>query len=181
MGAGKSSVGRELGNRLSWIFEDLDDRIERRERRTIAQIFRESGEPAFRRAEHSALQELLDGIHAQPRVVALGGGAYVQASNAALLKASGVPIVFLDGSPEELWERCCRQAAETGAERPLLNSPEQFRDLYHRRRPHYCQASLAVQTGGRTVEEIAHEIVQRLELKIRPGKSNKEKSSEVPE
>src|SRR5881227_2738475 len=83
MGAGKTSVGRALGERLNWIFEDLDDRIERRERRTIAQIFRESGESAFRRAEHSALQEVLEGIQNQARIVALGGGAYVQSNNAA--------------------------------------------------------------------------------------------------
>ena len=63
MGAGKSSVGAALGRRLNWIFEDLDDRIERRERRTVAEIFRESGEPAFRRAERSALQDVLEGIH----------------------------------------------------------------------------------------------------------------------
>lgn len=173
MGAGKSSVGRVLGNRLSWPFEDLDDRIERRERRSVAQIFRESGEPAFRRAENSALQELLDGIHTQPRVVALGGGAYVQASNAALLKASGAPIIFLDGPVDELWERCCRQAAQTGSGRPLLNSPEQFRELYDNRRRYYSQASLTVQTGGRSVEEVAGEIVERLELKTAPQQVEK--------
>lgn len=176
MGAGKSSVGRALGARLSWAFEDLDQRIERRERRSVAQIFRESGEPAFRRAENSALQELLDGIHSQPRVVALGGGVYVHTANAALLKACGVPIVFLDGPVEELWERCRRQAAEAGSERPLLNSVEQFRELYQSRRPHYCEVSLTVQTGGRKVEEIAQEIVQRLALKERPTKPHKEKA-----
>lgn len=181
MGAGKSSVGQALSKRLSWTFEDLDERVERRERRSVAQIFRESGEPAFRRAENSALQELLDGMHMQPRVVALGGGACVQASNAALLKASGMPIVFLDAAVDELWQRCCRQSAETGSERPLLISREQFRNLYDSRRPHYSQASLTVQTGGRTVEDVADEIVQKLELKNRPGKPNKEKSSEVPE
>ena len=62
MGAGKSSVGRALGQRLNWIFEDLDDRIEARERRTVAEIFRDSGELEFRRAEHAALQQVLAGI-----------------------------------------------------------------------------------------------------------------------
>jgi shikimate kinase len=171
MGAGKSSVGRILGERLNWTFEDLDDRIERRERRTVAQIFRESGEPAFRRAEHSALQDVLEGIHHQARVVALGGGAYVQATNAALLQGSGLPIVFLDAPVEELWERCCKQSGETGPERPLLRSAEQFRELYQQRSPYYAEASLTIQTGGRAVEEIADEIAKKLGLKTldKPG------------
>jgi len=166
MGAGKSSVGAALAGRLNWIFEDLDDRIERRERRTVAQIFRESGEPAFRRAERSALQDVLEGIHNQARVVALGGGAFVQTGNAELLKCSGVPIIFLDAPVEELWERCCKQASEALAERPLLRSLEQFRELHEKRRPNYCEASLTIQTGGRTVDEIADEIAAKLGLKV---------------
>src|SRR6202051_3487646 len=59
MGAGKSSVGRVLAQRLNWIFEDLDDRIEAREGRTVAEIFRDSGESEFRRAEHAALEQVL--------------------------------------------------------------------------------------------------------------------------
>ena len=166
MGAGKSSVGAALGRRLNWIFEDLDDRIERRERRTVAQIFRESGEPAFRRAERSALQDVLEGIHDQARVVALGGGAFVQGSNAELLRSSGVPIIFLDAPVEELWERCCRQANEAAAERPLLRSLDHFRELHEKRRPQYCEASLTIETGGRTVDEIADEIAAKLGLKM---------------
>ena len=166
MGAGKSSVGAALGRRLNWIFEDLDDRIERRERRTVAQIFRESGEPAFRRAERSALHDVLEGIHSQARVVALGGGAFVQTGNAELLKSSGVPIIFLDAPVEELWERCCRQANEAAAERPLLRSLDHFRELHKQRRPNYCEASLTIETGGRTVDEIADEIAAKLGLKM---------------
>ncbi|MGE5052697.1 MAG: shikimate kinase [Acidobacteriota bacterium] len=166
MGAGKSSVGAALGRRLNWIFEDLDDRIERRERRTVAQIFRESGEPAFRRAERSALHDVLEGIHNQARVVALGGGAFVQSGNAELLKSSGVPIIFLDAPVEELWERCCRQANEAAAERPLLRSLEQFRELHEQRRANYSEASLTIETGGRTVDEIADEIAAKLGLKM---------------
>ena len=142
MGAGKSSVGRTLGQRLNWIFEDLDDRIQARERRTVAEIFRDSGESEFRRVEHAALRQVLQELQAGgSRIVALGGGAFVQKENAALLKASGVPTVFLDAPVEELWQRCCTQAAERGAERPLLRSKEQFRKLYEagaetmRRRP----------------------------------------------
>jgi shikimate kinase len=166
MGAGKSSVGRALGLRLNWIFEDLDDRIAAREGRSVPDIFRDSGESAFRRAEHAALQQVLEELRSgMARVVALGGGAFVQKENADLLQASGVPTVFLDAPVEELWQRCCSQAAEAGAERPLLQNMDQFRKLYETRRGSYSRASLKVQTGNRPVEAIAAEIAKMLGLK----------------
>ena len=165
MGAGKTSVGRALGQRLNWLFEDLDDRIVEREGRAIADIFRDSGEKDFRRAEHAALTEVLNEIHASSRIVALGGGAFAQQKNAELLRLSGVPTVFLDAAPDELWQRCSFQAAEAGTERPLLRSPEQFRKLYEARRPAYAKASISIQTGNRSVDEIATEIVKKLRLR----------------
>jgi len=165
MGAGKTSVGRALGQRLNWLFEDLDDRIAAREGRTVAEIFRDSGESEFRRAEHAALQQVLQELRGgAARIVALGGGAFVQNDNAALLKATSVPTVFLDAPVEELWQRCCEQAAEGVAERPLLRSMEQFRELYDKRRGSYAKASLKVQTGSRPVEAIAAEIAEMLGL-----------------
>ncbi len=166
MGAGKTSVGRALARRLNWAFEDLDDRIERLERRTVPEIFRDSGESEFRRAEHAAVRDVLSELEGGAvKVVALGGGAFVQESNAALLGASGVPTVFLDAPVEELWQRCLKQAGETGAERPLLRSIDQFRELYETRRKHYLQASHKIQTEGRAFEEIAAEIAGTLGLK----------------
>ena len=166
MGAGKTSVGRALARRLNWAFEDLDERIERLERRTVPEIFRESGESEFRRAEHAAVRDVLTELEGGAvKVVALGGGAFVQESNAALLGASSVPTVFLDAPVEELWQRCLKQAGETGAERPLLRSIDQFRELYETRRKHYLQASHKIQTEGRAFEEIAAEIAATLGLK----------------
>ncbi len=164
MGAGKTSVGRALGKRLNWIFEDLDDRIERRERRAVATIFRDSGEEEFRRAEHAALREVLQ-EESGARIIALGGGAFAQDNNAVLLKASGVPTVFLDARVDELWQRCSKQASETGAERPLLRTPDQFRKLYTSRLKNYAKASLRIRTGDRSVDEIAAEIARKLRLK----------------
>lgn len=167
MGAGKSSVGRQLGERLNWLFEDLDDRVEARERRTVAAIFRDSGEGEFRRAEHAALQQVLEELHAgSTKIIALGGGAFVQGENAALLKASKVPTVFLDAPVEELWRRCCTEANANGTERPLLRSLEQFRQLYETRRAGYGSATVQVQTAGRTLEAIAGEIAEKLGLKM---------------
>jgi len=172
MGAGKSSVGWALGERLGWAFEDLDERIERRERRKVHEIFRDSGEPAFRRAEHAALRELLNEVQTGPeRIVALGGGAFVQRENARLIMDEGIPTVFLDAGVEELWRRCQRQAEQQGTERPLLSSLENFRELYEARRPHYLKASLQQETGGKTVAQIAAEVVQALGLS--PGSKDR--------
>jgi shikimate kinase len=170
MGAGKSSVGRALGKRLNWVFEDLDDRIEAREGRAVAEIFRDSGESEFRRAEKAALEHVLGELRGGvARIVALGGGAFVQKENAERLEASGVPTIFLDAPAEDLWQRCLTQASETGAERPLLRSLEQFRKLYQARRRSYSKATLKIQTGGRAVETIAVEIAETLGLrKIEP-------------
>lgn len=164
MGAGKTSIGRALAQRLNWPFQDLDDSIVEREGRSIAEIFRDFGEDAFRKAEHAALRRMLEELrNGAGKIVALGGGAFAQKRNAGLLR--GAPVVFLDASAEELWSRCCRQAAETGAERPLLQSMNQFRKLYEVRRKAYLQAAVTIQTGGRDVQAIASEIAETLGLK----------------
>lgn len=178
MGAGKSSVGRALAERLNWDFEDLDDRIQRRERRSIAEIFRTSGEAAFRRAESAALEEVLAEMRTgDAKVLALGGGAFVQEQNATALENAGFPVIFLDAPVEELWRRCCQQAEEAGAERPLLRSAEEFRTLHEARRNGYLQASLTINTAGRTVKAIATEIAGT--IGILPRRTKKEKSGEV--
>lgn len=164
MGAGKTTVGRALGQRLNWLFEDLDDRIVLRQGRSVAEIFRDSGEEEFRRAEHAALRELLNELQAgAARVIALGGGAFAREQNAALLKAAGVPTVLLEASVETLWQRCREHAKETGAERPLLASIDHFRQLYEKRREAYAQASMKIATEGRNVESIAAEIAVALD------------------
>ena len=166
MGAGKTSVGQTLAQHLNWAFEDLDRRIERREGRTVPEIFRDSGESEFRRAEHNALREVLEEVRGGAvKIVALGGGAFVQEKNAAVLKASGVPTVFLDAPVEELWRRCCEQTGTAEADRPLLLSLDKFRELYDARRGSYLRASSKVQTGSRSLNEIAAEIVETLGLK----------------
>lgn len=166
MGAGKTSVGRTLGQRLNWAFEDLDDRIQQREGRTIAEIFRDSGELEFRRAEHNALRQVVEELRGgAAKVVALGGGAFVQPNNADLLKALGAKTLFLDAPVEDLWNRCCRQASEAGTERPLLQSRQQFDELHRARRKIYLRASKRIDTGGRSIEAVALDIIRKLSLK----------------
>ena len=74
MGAGKSTVGRRLAQKLGWRFIDLDDEIERREHRPIADIFREHGEPYFRSIERLCLKDVASFSDA---VIALGGGTFI--------------------------------------------------------------------------------------------------------
>jgi shikimate kinase len=171
MGAGKSSVGRALGKALNCGFEDLDDRIERSEGRNIAEIFRASGEIEFRRVERVALQQLLrEMADGDVRVIGLGGGAFVQADNAAVLKAAGVFTVFLDAPVDELWRRCVEQADGQGLRRPLLRSMVRFRTLHENRQAAYRKASMRIQTGGRTVGEIVEEIAKIVRLKWQQSK-----------
>jgi shikimate kinase len=160
MGAGKTSVGRALSRQLGWRFEDLDDRIQTREGRTVPEIFQQSGEARFREAERAALMELLQQQSGAPFIVALGGGAYAQAEIAVLLAESGAATVFLDASPEELWRRCGTDVVE----RPLRREETEFRRLYEVRRPRYLQATLKVETSGRAIAAIVHEIASMLKL-----------------
>ena len=112
MGAGKSSVGAALSRHLGWPFEDLDERIQARAQRSIEQIFRQSGEAEFRRMEHEALRSLVGELSGSARIVALGGGAFTQEKNAALLEEAGLSTIFLDAPAEELFRRCQLQALE---------------------------------------------------------------------
>ena len=163
MGAGKTSVGRALGRRLNWVFEDLDDRIAAREGRSVAEIFRDSGESEFRRAEHAALQQVLQELRGGvARIVALGGGAFAQERNHKAIQASGVRTIFLDASLEELWRRCELQT-KVDARRPLQTREIQFRQLHEKRLPFYQTASLRFDTAGKQVETVAAEIADKLE------------------
>jgi shikimate kinase len=132
MGAGKSTVGHALANRLGWRFVDLDDEIEAAEGAKISDIFAERGEPEFRRLETETLQRLLD--RGGEAVVALGGGAYTIAGNRELIRDHG-PTVWLD-CPFEIVQR--RVAHFT--HRPLARDPERFAMLYHSRRDAYANA-----------------------------------------
>jgi len=160
MGAGKTTVGRALSRRLDLPFEDLDDRIQHREGKTIEQIFRESGEAEFRRVETAALRELLGELHSSRRVVALGGGTFVQPANAVLIEEAKVHSVFLDAPVDELMRRCVDEPKE----RPLRRDPKQFRELYAERRRSYMRAAIRIETNGKDVDTVAAEVACSLGL-----------------
>jgi len=162
MGSGKTSVGQELARRLNWDFVDLDARIESCEGRAIPQIFQESGEPAFRLAESSALADLLNESASHQsshhRVVALGGGAFIQPTNRELLRRW--PTVFLEAPASELWQR----SQSDSVERPLRGDPEQFARLYAERLPFYREATVIIETTGKPLAAICVEIESALQL-----------------
>ena len=104
MGAGKTTVGRELARRLRWHFLDLDDVIEQREQKSVAEIFASSGEAAFRQAESAALAALLqDRESSSDLVLALGGGAFVRSRRTAqrLELPARLPFCW-----KRLWKNC---------------------------------------------------------------------------
>jgi len=160
MGAGKTSVGKALSQRLHWPFEDLDDRIEASAGRSIEDIFRELGETAFREMEHAALHDLCEELRQSAQVVALGGGAFVQPANVALIEGLAAHTVFLDAPAEELLRRC-QQEKKT---RPLCHDAAQFRQLYEARRPGYLTAARRIETQEKDIELIAAEVACSLEI-----------------
>ncbi len=157
MASGKSSVGLELARRLGWDFLDLDLHIQSRERQTVPEIFRDRGESGFRLAETNALRDLVHSSLAANRVVALGGGAFVQPANRELL--GPWPTVFLEAPASELWQR----SLTDGIERPLRGDPVHFAKLYAERLPFYRQASVTIVTSGRDLTSICVEIERTLQ------------------
>jgi shikimate kinase len=162
MGAGKTTAGRALADLLHWDYLDLDEVVEARERAAVAEIFSRAGQAAFRNAETEALKEVLKLAEKSPLVLALGGGAFSQPENAALLREISAQTVFLEAPAKALFERC-----QTGGQlrsRPLLQDLESFRRLYEQRLPQYQRASHKVGTEGKSPVETATEIARVLGL-----------------
>jgi shikimate kinase len=155
MGAGKTTVGRALALSLRCDFHDLDDAIEQREQRSIAEIFAASDEAAFRHAESSALAALLQERSAMnDLVIALGGGAFAQEQNRAVLDAAGAITILLEAPLEELRRRIDSE----NKVRPLARQQTRFNELFAARRADYALARFKVQTMNRPVEQITAEI-----------------------
>jgi len=160
MGAGKTTVGRALAKKLRWNFLDLDDVIEQRERKSVAEIFAASGEPAFRRMESAALAALLqDRQGGGDLILALGGGAFVQQQNRDALISAGAITVLLDAPVEELRRRC---QAEHKV-RPLAQQDARFNELFAARRADYALAQFTVQTLDKSVQQVTAEIERLLQ------------------
>jgi shikimate kinase len=154
MGAGKSSVARALARRLHWKAEDIDERIEQRERRDIPTIFRQDGEPYFRGVER---QELITLLPDRGTVVATGGGTFVEPGARELMLRDGV-CVWLDAPFATILER-----VPVDGRRPLATDRIEMERLYNQRLMAYGQSHLRLDASRSSVEELVDQIVEWLE------------------
>ncbi|HTH01056.1 MAG TPA: shikimate kinase [Vicinamibacterales bacterium] len=151
MAAGKTTVARMLAERLGWRAEDIDELIEARERRTVAEIFARNGEPYFRSIERDILRLLLPLRHC---VVATGGGTFMDPDNRAAINVDGVSV-WLDVPLEEL---VARMPAD--GRRPLAADRAQMERLFAARQVAYANAQLRVDARGGHPEAIAERIIE---------------------
>ena len=161
MGAGKSSVGKALARRLRTEFLDVDERIMAEMGKTVAEIFATEGEQAFRKRESMAIR---DAVSVPGRVIATGGGSFLDDDNRKRLKAYA-PVVFLDISPATALARLGRDTS-----RPLLPGVDREKavtELMESRRPAYLQADFRVSTENRTPARVAEEVFLLLSRNVR--------------
>jgi shikimate kinase len=150
---GKSSLARALAGRLGWRSEDVDERIVARARRSIARIFLDDGEAAFRALERAVVAELLPDRHV---VVATGGGTFADAESRAAIKADGATI-WIDVPLSELIGRIPLDGS-----RPLAADRRQLERLFESRRIAYSQAHVRVDGSRKSQGELLEYVVDWL-------------------
>jgi shikimate kinase len=157
MGCGKSTIGRELHQRLGYPLVDMDHEIEKRAGKPITRIFAQDGEAAFRDMETALLRELND-PDAPRRIISTGGGVVGRQENRELLKHLGY-VVWLHAPPAVILERTGKNRS-----RPLLQTEdpaEKIRSLMAERQPLYQEtAHLKLDTSGLCSDEVATGILE---------------------
>ena len=151
MAAGKTTVARSLAERLGWRAEDIDELIEARERRTVADIFARGGEPYFRTLERDILRLLLPLRHV---VVATGGGTFMDPDNRVAINMDGVSV-WLDVPLDELVARL-----PADGRRPLAADRAQMERLYAVRQAAYDNAQIRIDARGAHPEAVAERILE---------------------
>jgi shikimate kinase len=153
MASGKTTLARALGRRLDWRVEDVDQRIETRERLTVAEIFARHGEAYFRAVERAVVAECLPLRHA---VVASGGGTFADPDNRALMKADGA-VIWIDVPLATLVARMPLDGS-----RPLAANRAQLEQLYAARADAYAQAHLRLDGARAPTGALADRVVEWL-------------------
>jgi shikimate kinase len=154
VGSGKTTVGRALARRLDWPFIDIDELIEQRERRTVAEVFAKQGEAYFRGVERSVL---LDQVPARHVVVATGGGTFADPQNRAIINRDGVSI-WLDVPIDRLIAR-----VPADGRRPLASDRAEFERLFAARGAAYAQAHHRIDAARPSIEAVVEQLVDWLE------------------
>jgi len=157
MGAGKTTVGRELSRRLRMNFYDLDIEIERVQKLSITDIFKSCGEESFRQKETEMLLTLSQ--KASPAVFSTGGGVVLRGQNRDIMDASG-KVFYLKANVDTLWNRVKNKAG-----RPLLdveNPRAKFQELFIKRKDIYELFPQIVFTDDMSISEVADSIVEML-------------------
>ncbi|MFN3190098.1 MAG: shikimate kinase [Aureliella sp.] len=169
-GSGKSTVGKLLADVLQCEFVDTDDKVEEAAGKSITAIFEHDGESVFRDLETLAIRTCVGAV--SKTVISLGGGAILREENQQLLTAAG-SVIWLRGSPENLFQRIT-QDMTSGSRRPkLLHSDNDSQDdhdgyaeiveVLRNRTPIYSSlANFTVETDGKDPEDIVEEIIQSL-------------------
>ncbi len=157
MGCGKTSVGIRLSYALKRTMIDTDKWIEKKQQRSVSDIFAEDGEEAFRQMETSCIRELIETEN--HRIISTGGGLPVREENHALLKELG-RIYYLKVTPEVVYERL-----KGDTTRPLLQGEDpqkKIESLMAMRQPSYEKcADYVIEVSGKKFEEIIEEIVKK--------------------
>ena len=157
MGSGKSSVGKIVADLLSYRFIDLDAEIVATAGCSINDIFARDGEQAFRTLESSCLEQIL--ASGEGSVVATGGGAVISAQNRTLMRSRGI-VINLKVTLEQVLARL-----NGCGDRPLLageDAEERATTLMNGREQFYADADIRIDTDGKSVEDVAAEILYRL-------------------
>ena len=154
MGAGKTTIGKELAAKLALPVYDTDQEIEKREGKTIASIFAVEGESRFRELESQMLKELPK----EDCIITTGGGIILKEENRNWLKENGLSV-YLHCDPDEIAKRL-----ENDETRPLLSGErkKELHELFYSRLPLYREAEWTLETTGKTVSYIIDEIIRRI-------------------
>jgi len=151
MGTGKSSVGRLAAEHLQFDFIDTDEWIESQTGKTIAEIFDQNGQPAFRQLEEDAARALSSRRNI---VISAGGGLVANPDNLASLKSHAL-VICLWASPETIWER-----VRTQTHRPLLQTTDPLGKISAA----YHQADAMIHTGFRSPKEVTQQVLHQFRL-----------------